>query len=63
LAGYRLYRAVADGALEKIADIPDAPSYSDHKVESGKRYRYAVSSVDRLGNESKPSEAVEIAAP
>jgi hypothetical protein len=63
LAGYRLYRAVSDGKLEKIADIPDAPSYSDRKLESGKRYRYAVSAVDRLGNESSPSEPVEITAP
>jgi fibronectin type 3 domain-containing protein len=63
LAGYRLYRAVGDGKLEKLADIQDAPSYSDRKLESGKRYRYAVSAVDRLGNESKLSEPVEVTAP
>ena len=63
LAGYRLYRALGDGKLEKIADIQDAPSYSDRKLESGKHYRYAVSAVDRLGNESKLSEPVEIIAP
>jgi hypothetical protein len=63
LAGYRLYRAVGDGKLEKLADIQDAPSYSDRKLESGKRYRYAVSAVDRIGNESKLSEPVEITAP
>ena len=63
LAGYRLYRAPAAGAFEKIADIPEAPSYSDSKVESGKQYRYAISAVDRSGNESKPSEPVEISAP
>jgi hypothetical protein len=63
LAGYRLYRAVGDGKLEKIADIQNVPSYSDRKLESGKRYRYAVSAVDRLGNESKQSEPVEITAP
>jgi hypothetical protein len=63
LAGYRLYRAAGDGGLEKLADIQDTPSYSDRKVESGKRYRYAISAVDRLGNESKQSEAVEVVAP
>jgi len=63
LAGYRLYRAIGDGNLEKIADIADSPSYSDRKVESGKRHRYAVSAVDRLGNESKKSAPVEIVAP
>ena len=63
MAGYRLYRAAGEGKLEKIADIQDTPSYSDRKVESGKRYRYAVSAVDRLGNESKQSAPVEIVAP
>jgi hypothetical protein len=63
LAGYRLYRAEGDGKLEKIADIQDTPSYSDRKVGSGKRYRYAVSAVDRSGNESKSSEPVGIGAP
>jgi hypothetical protein len=63
MAGYRLYRGPAEGAMEKIADIAEAPSYSDRTLESGKRYRYAVSAVDRSGNESKQSETVEITAP
>jgi hypothetical protein len=63
MASYRLYRAVGDGKLEKIAEIKDAPSYSDRAVESGKQYRYAVSAVDKLGNESKPSTPVEVTAP
>jgi hypothetical protein len=63
LAGYGLYRAIGDAPLEKIAEVGEAPSYSDRKVESGKQYRYAVSAVDRSGNESKLSEPVEITAP
>jgi hypothetical protein len=63
LAGYRVYRSTAGGAFEKIADIPEAPSYSDSKLESGKQYRYTISAVDKSGNESKPSEPVEISAP
>jgi hypothetical protein len=63
LAGYRLYRALDGGKLEKIADIADAPSYSDRKLEAGKLYRYAISAVDKLGNESKLSEPVEATAP
>jgi hypothetical protein len=63
LAGYRLYRSVGGAAFEKIADIPDTPSYSDRGVESGKMYRYKVSSVDRSQNESAQSEPVEITAP
>ena len=63
LAGYRIYRSLAGGAFEKVADIPEAPSYSDNKLESSKLYRYAISAVDRSGNESKQSEPVEISAP
>src|SRR5207245_8889677 len=63
MALYRLYRAAGDGKLEKIADIAETPSYSDRKVESGKHYRYAVTAVDRAGNESKQSEPAEITAP
>ena len=63
LAGYRLYRAMGDGKLEKIAEIKDAPSYSDRKLESGKQYRYAVSSVDVLANESELSKTAEVTAP
>jgi len=54
LAGYRVYR---DG--KKIADTGVGPSYSDRKVEPGKRYRYAVSSLSKSGIESALSEAVE----
>jgi hypothetical protein len=63
LAGYRLYRAIGDDKLEKIADISDTPSYTDRKLESGKRYRYAVSSIDRLANESEMSKPAEVTAP
>jgi fibronectin type 3 domain-containing protein len=59
LSGYRIYRSVGKGAFEKIADVPAAPSYSDRAVEHGKSYRYAVTSVDRTGNESERSATVE----
>jgi hypothetical protein len=61
--GYRVYRATADGPFEKIGDLIESPSLSDNKVESGKRYRYAVSAVDQLGNESERSALVEATAP
>lgn len=60
LAGYRVYRAAPGGAFEKIADAA-LPTYSDHAVEHGKTYRYAISAVDQAGNESTrsmPAEAV-----
>jgi len=63
LAGYRVYRAVAGGAFEKIADVSQIPSYSDRNVEHGKTYRYAISAVDQTGNESGRTEAVEAGLP
>jgi hypothetical protein len=60
LAGYRLYRAVGDGAFERIAEVSQIPSYSDHAVEAGKTYRYAVSAIDQSGNESDRSAPVEV---
>ena len=59
LAGYRIYRAVADGAYEKIADTGQIPAYSDRAVERGKQYRYAVTSIDQAGNESDKSPIAE----
>ena len=58
--GYNVYRSTAGGAFDKIASLIEAPTYSDSKIESGRRYRYAVSAVDLLGNESARSELVEV---
>ncbi len=63
LRGYRVYRAIEGGAFERISELVDAPAFSDRKIEAGKKYRYAVSSVDQTGNESKQSTAVEVTAP
>ncbi|MDX2152021.1 MAG: hypothetical protein SFV54_14885 [Bryobacteraceae bacterium] len=63
LAGYIVYRAEGDAPLAKHAGRLPTPAFSDRAVESGKRYRYAVASIDALGNESKPSPPVEIVAP
>ena len=60
-AGYRVYRSLDSAAFEKIADSLDAPNYSDRRITAGKRYRYAVSAVDLLGNESARSQTVEVA--
>jgi fibronectin type 3 domain-containing protein len=59
LAGYRIYSAVGAGAFEKVADVAAIPTYSDKSAEKGKTYRYAVSAVDRAGNESARSAPVE----
>jgi len=60
---YRVYRAEGAGQFIQIAEGLEAPSYSDHNVESGKRYRYRVVAVDQIGNASQPSNPVEITAP
>jgi len=63
LAGYRIYRAVGGGALEKLADVGQVPSYSDRDVEHGKTYRYAISAVDQAGNESARTAPAEVRLP
>ena len=46
-----------------IASGLAAPAYSDAKIESGKRYRYAVAAVDQAGNVSERCAPMEAAAP
>ncbi len=59
LKGYRVYRAFENNNFERITtDTQDSTSYSDRNLESGKRYRYAVTAIDTAGNESKMSEPV-----
>jgi len=62
LAGYRVYRSVGGGPWEKIADVSQVPAYSDHQIETGKLYQYAITAVDQAGNESPRSGPVEVAA-
>jgi hypothetical protein len=60
---YRVFRAEGDGAFTQIAGGLDTPLYSDHAVESGKRYRYQVMALDQIGNASQPSSPVEVTVP
>jgi hypothetical protein len=62
VAGYRIYRAAPGGNFTRLTETGPVPSYSDHAVESGKTYRYAVSAVDRAGNESPRSAVAEATA-
>jgi fibronectin type 3 domain-containing protein len=63
LAGYRVYRSTGAGAFEKMGDPVQVPSYSDRAVEHGKTYHYAVSAIDKSGNESARSGPVEATLP
>src|SRR5262249_11469321 len=62
LAGYRVYRATAAGAFEKIGEA-QIPSYSDRNVEHGKTYVYAITAFDQAGNESPKSQAAQALLP
>jgi hypothetical protein len=61
--GYNVFRAEGNGPFERIAMSIDVPLYRDAQVEPGKTYRYEVSAVDLLGNESARSEPVTAALP
>ena len=63
LAGYQVYRAFENNAFERIKEMQESTSYSDRNIEPGKHYKYAVTAVDRSGNESKMSEPVVVTAP
>lgn len=52
---YNVYRSTDGGPLVKIGDGIIAPTFSDNKIEPGKKYRYEVSAVDVKGNESAHS--------
>jgi hypothetical protein len=57
--GYNVYRSTDGGPFETIADLIPAPTFSDSKIEAGKKYRYEVSAVDVKGNESLHSTAAD----
>ncbi len=61
--GYQVFRSEGDGPYVKIAEGLEGPSFSDRKIETGKRYRYRISAVDQTGNPSEPSPPVEVIAP
>ncbi len=60
LKGYYIYRSVNGGSFERQGDLTSLPTFSDHNVERGKTYRYAVSAVDQKGNESDKSAPAEV---
>ena len=62
-ASYRIFRALGDGPLARAAETASAATYRDTAVSTGQRYRYAVSAVDKQGNESQQSQTVEILQP
>jgi hypothetical protein len=61
---YRVYRAAAGAALEKIAErTASERSFVDKTAAPRTKYRYVVTAVDRAGNESAQSAPVEGTVP
>lgn len=54
-AEYHVFRAADDGQFTLYAEKITVPTFTDTKVESGKRYRYVITVIDRTGNESNRS--------
>ncbi|MGH9716117.1 MAG: fibronectin type III domain-containing protein [Candidatus Acidiferrales bacterium] len=65
LAGYQIYRREqANGLGTRMnKQLLLTPAFRDMNVASGRRYYYAVTAVDRSGNESAPSAAVSVNVP
>ena len=58
--GYYIYRSTNGGPFERQGDLLTIPTFSDHKAEHGKTYRYAISSIDQKNNISENSVPVEV---
>jgi hypothetical protein len=63
LRGYHVFRATGSGPFDRIGELVETPAYSDHAIQGGKQYRYQVSAVDQIGNESQRSGIVAATAP
>ena len=62
-AGFIIYRAEPLDEFARLAGPAPLPSYSDRTPRAGVSYRYAVSAIDKTGNESARSAAVQITLP
>ncbi len=56
---YVIYRStIADGHYTKVGEV-STTSYTDKDVANGTRYYYAVTAVDKYGNESSKGDAAQ----
>jgi hypothetical protein len=65
LAGYNVYRSGEEGAppARLNQELLLVPTFRDSSVSPGRRYTYAVTAVDRAGNESAHSAPASAEAP
>ena len=61
-AGYRVYRSEQQDTRGQLLnpELLPTPAVRDNSVQPGHRYWYAVTAVDRAGNESAPSASVVV---
>jgi hypothetical protein len=64
-AGYYVYRTGEgqEKPYRGTATLLLTPAFRDTSIEPGAEYTYAVTAVDRTGNESQPSKSVHIRIP
>ena len=64
VAGYNVYRCCQpDGTFGAIASGVVTPTWVDRNVIPGTTYRYFVTTVDKAGRQSRPSEQVTATVP
>lgn len=67
IVGYRVYRATANRSapykLLNRTGLVTMPNWIDTTVRRGVTYRYIVTSVDRKGAESFPSNSIQLTIP
>jgi len=68
VVGYNIYRSTDESlAKDRWTKLNSTPltrtTFQDENVESGKRYYYYVTAIDRAGNISAPSEVVSEVVP
>ncbi|HKW32176.1 MAG TPA: hypothetical protein VJN92_04175 [Candidatus Acidoferrum sp.] len=64
-AGYRVYRSEQEGARGQLItpDLLPTPAFRDSSIVLGRHYWYAVTALDRAGNESAASSSVAVDIP
>ena len=64
-AGYRVYRSEQEGVRGQLVtpDLLPTPAFRDISVAPGHHYWYAVTALDRAGNESATSTSVMVDIP
>ena len=63
LASYFVYRAQGTAPYARIGEPAKLPVFTDTAVQHGQTYHYAVSAVDRKGNESARSAPADVTLP